>query len=95
MIGEKKRNRHRTRCRPKKPALKYSKAIVITVIALNLLFALGAFYLFLKTEKEPTVLTGAWFAFTTGELWMLANIRKQDQKIKQSNETKENEESEY
>ena len=28
------------------------------------------------TSFEPTALIAAWFAFTTGELWMLKDIKK-------------------
>lgn len=54
----------------------YSKVIVAFVIVLNVLFTLGILYVFLQTGSEPTVLVGCWFAFTTGELWLLASIKK-------------------
>lgn len=56
--------------------MRYSKFIVALVILLNTGFALSVLYVFLKTGNEPTVLTGAWFTFTTGELWMIGSIRK-------------------
>jgi len=43
---------------------------------LNIGFAIGVLYVFLKVGSEPTTLVTAWFAFTTGELWMLAGIKK-------------------
>ena len=55
---------------------RYSKFIVATVIVLNAAFAFSTLYVFLRTSSEPTVLIGAWFAFTTGELWMLKDIKK-------------------
>lgn len=55
---------------------KYSKFIVALVILLNTGFAGAVLYLFLRTGNEPTVLIGCWFAFTTGELWLLAGIKK-------------------
>lgn len=58
----------------KKP--EYSKVIVGFVILLNVLFTLAILYVFLQTGNEPTVLVGCWFAFTTGELWMLSSIKK-------------------
>lgn len=55
---------------------KYSKAIVAAVILLNVGFTAATLYTFLRVGDEPAVLIGAWFAFTTGELWLLAGIRK-------------------
>ena len=59
-----------------KRKVKYSKFIVAMVIVLNAVFAFSTLYVFLRTSSEPTVLIGAWFAFTTGELWMLKDIKK-------------------
>ncbi len=53
------------------------------VILLNVVFTAAVLYIFLQVGSEPQVLIGAWFAFTTGELWMLASIRKK--KIKEDN----------
>jgi hypothetical protein len=55
---------------------KFSKAIISTVIILNILFAAAVLYVFLKTSAEPAALVTAWFGWTTGELWMLASIKK-------------------
>jgi len=56
---------------------KFSSIIVAIVITLNCLFALGVLLVFWKTGgNEPTVLIGAWFTFTTGELWLLKDIKK-------------------
>ena len=41
------------------------------VILLNALFTGAVFFVFLRAT-----LVAAWFAFTTGELWLLAGIRK-------------------
>ncbi|NLE06857.1 MAG: hypothetical protein GX638_18925 [Crenarchaeota archaeon] len=60
---------------------KYSKFIVALVILLNTGFTGAVLYLFLRTGSEPTVLIGCWFAFTTGELWLLSGITKT--KVKQ------------
>jgi hypothetical protein len=54
----------------------FSKIIVAAVVILNILFTAGALYAFLKVGSEPVVLTGSWFGFTTGELWMLSSIKK-------------------
>lgn len=56
--------------------MKYSKFIVALVILLNTVFAGAVLFIYLRVESEPTALIAAWFAFTTGELWLLADIRK-------------------
>jgi hypothetical protein len=58
----------------------YSKLIVATVILLNTLFSAAVLYIFLKTSNEPSTLIAAWFAFTTGELFMLSSIKKSKSK---------------
>ena len=58
--------------------MKFSKIIVSLVILLNVLFTTGALYVFLKVGSEPMTLIGCWFAFTTGELWLLATIKKKE-----------------
>lgn len=55
---------------------RFSKVIVATVILLNIIFTAAVLYVFLKTGNEPMTLVGCWFAFTTGELWMLSSIKK-------------------
>jgi hypothetical protein len=55
---------------------KFSKVIVSLVIILNILFTVAVLYIFLQTSSEPAALIAAWFSFTTGELWMLASIKK-------------------
>ena len=67
---------------------RFSKFIVTVVIFLNILFTTAVLYTFLKVGSEPMTLIGCWFAFTTGELWMLSSIKKS--KVK-----KEGENSEY
>lgn len=64
--------------------MKYSKFIVTLVILLNTAFAFSTLYVFLRTSSEPTTLIAAWFAFTTGELWLLKDIKKS--KIKGGNQ---------
>ncbi len=61
---------------------KFSSLIVITVILLNIIFTVATLYVFLKVGSEPTALIAAWFTFTTGELWLLATIKKE--KVKRS-----------
>jgi hypothetical protein len=58
--------------------MKYSKIIVALVILLNTVFASAVLFIFLSVGSEPVVLIGAWFAFTTGELWLIAGIKKKE-----------------
>lgn len=58
--------------------MKFSKIIVSLIILLNVLFTVGVLYVFLRVGNEPSILIGAWFAFTTGELWMLSSIKKKE-----------------
>lgn len=62
--------------------MRYSKAIVALVILLNTGFTGAVLYLFLRVGHEPTALIAAWFAFTTGELWLLAGITKTKEMLK-------------
>jgi len=55
---------------------RFSKKIVALVVLLNAVFTAAVFYAFLRVGEEPTTLIAAWFAWTTGELWLLAGIRK-------------------
>ena len=57
----------------------FSKLIVTFVIIINIVFTIGTLYIFLKTGNEPTTLIGAWFAFTTVEVWKLAKIKRDKQ----------------
>jgi hypothetical protein len=54
----------------------FSKPLVLLIIFLNIIFAAAVLYVFLQTGGEPMTLVGCWFAFTTGELWLLATIKK-------------------
>lgn len=58
--------------------MKFSKWVVSLVIILNVLFTAAVLAVFWKVGEEPSILVGAWFAFTTGELWFLAGIRKKE-----------------
>lgn len=57
---------------------KFSKKIVALVIALNTAFAAAVLAVYWHTGSEPAALIAAWFAFTTGELWMLSSIKKKE-----------------
>lgn len=67
---------------------RFSKFIVTLVVVLNILFTVAVLYIFMMTGSEPITLIGAWFAFTTGELWMLSSIKKS--KVKKDGENNEN-----
>ena len=54
----------------------FSKTIIRWIIALNIVFTVAVIAVFWHTSNEPSVLVGAWFAFTTTELWQLASIKK-------------------
>lgn len=58
--------------------MKFSKWIVSLIVLLNTLFAIGVLWVFLRVGNEPQVLIGAWFAFTTGELWLLSQIKREE-----------------
>ena len=58
--------------------MKFSKLIVALVILLNATFAVAVLYIFYRIGSEPTTLIGAWFGFTTIELWALAGIKKRE-----------------
>lgn len=60
----------------RKKKQRFSKAIVALVILMNIVFTAAVLYVFFKVGSEPTALVGAWFMFTTGELWMLSSIKK-------------------
>lgn len=60
----------------KKKEGKFSKRIVALVILLNVFFTAAVLYVFLRVGSEPSTLIISWFAFTTGELWMLSSIKK-------------------
>lgn len=55
---------------------KFSKVIVTLVITMNIAFTIAVLLAFIKVGSEPAALIAAWFAFTTGELWMLSSIKK-------------------
>lgn len=66
--------------------LKFSKLIVGSVIAANVIFTATVLYIFLRTGGEPTALITAWFAFTTGELGALAGLKHSENKHKRDAE---------
>jgi len=49
---------------------------VALIVALVVVFTAAVLYAFLRVGSEPTALIAAFFSFTTGELWLLAGIKK-------------------
>lgn len=60
----------------KREGPKYSKIIVALVILMNVAFTAAVLFIYLRIGSEPKTLIAAFFAFTTGELWLLANIKR-------------------
>lgn len=63
--------------------MQFSKFVVTLVIIMNIIFAFSVLFIFFKIGSEPTTLIAAWFAFTTGELWTLAGIKKKELDIEE------------
>jgi len=57
---------------------KFSKKVVRWIITLNALFVVAVLLIYWHTGSEPSTLIASWFAFTTGELWALAGIKKEE-----------------
>jgi len=66
--------------------MKFSKWIVTLVILLNAAFTVAVLFIFYRVGTEPTTLIGAWFGFTTVELWALAGIKKREIEIRNDKE---------
>lgn len=66
--------------------MRFSKKIVILIVLLNIIFAAAVLVVFWHTGSEPAALVGAWFAFTTGELWALSKVTREKNKIKKERE---------
>ena len=66
------------RFKREKKQSEFSKFIVTLVVLLNMVFAGAVLFIYYKIGSEPAVLIGAWFAFTTGELFFLATIKKKE-----------------
>lgn len=55
---------------------KFSNLVVVAVIVMNLWYTNEVLETYRIVGSEPTVLNGAFFAFTGGELWLLKDIKK-------------------
>lgn len=64
----------------------FSKAVVLLIIVLNVLFTMKVFDVVEKGYMEPTTLIVAWFGFTTVELWSLAGIKKRKEAKEEAKE---------
>jgi hydrogenase-4 membrane subunit HyfE len=56
--------------------VQFSKVIVMLIVIMNIWFTVAVLSVFAKTGSEPVTLVTAFFAFTTGELWLMASIKK-------------------
>lgn len=63
--------------------MRFSKPIIVAIIAMVAIFTTAVLYVFLQVGSEPAVLIGSFFAFCTGELWALASIKKAETKEKE------------
>ena len=70
--------------------VRFSKLIVLAIIMLNIVFTAVILYMVWHGRQEPAVLVGAWFAFTTGELWALSKIEQSKNKEVEEKWKKEN-----
>jgi len=57
---------------------RFSKKVVRWVILLNAVFVVAVLAIYWHTGSEPSTLIASWFAFTTGELWALASIKREE-----------------
>jgi len=57
---------------------RFSKWIVTLIVLLNVAFTAAVLFVYLRIGNEPTALIAAWFTFTTGELWLLAGLKKRE-----------------
>ena len=62
--------------------MEFSKFIVMCIVLLNVVFTGVVLYIFFVRATEPTALIAAWFAFTTGELWLLSKIKREEEREK-------------
>ena len=58
--------------------MRFSKLIVALVILLNVAFAAAVLQIYREVGTEPTALVASFFAFTTGELWLLAKLKQKE-----------------
>lgn len=62
----------------------YSKQLIVFIVVINILFTVAVLFVYLKIKSEPSTLIGAWFGFTTVELWNLSMIKKKKMEKKEN-----------
>ena len=55
--------------------MRFSKWIVVLIITMNILFCVAVLFINYRGFYVSDALIGAWFGFTTAELWGLAFIK--------------------
>ena len=63
-----------------------SKVLVPMIVLSNVVFATVILVMFWYRGQEPMALIGAWFAFTTGELWAMAIIQREKVRGRKEND---------
>ena len=53
-----------------------AKVVNPFIVVANIFFTWKIIKLYELTGSEPSTLIISWFAFTTGELWLMASIKK-------------------
>lgn len=61
--------------------IRFSKKIVILVIAMNIAFTLEMIRIFKTYGAIPESLVVPWFGFTTVELWGLSKIKRNEDQL--------------
>lgn len=61
--------------------VKFSKAIVLGIVVMNIIFTAVVLHIFVTTGQEPVAVVGAWFGFTTGELWIVGKITREKEGV--------------
>lgn len=55
----------------------FSKILVVFIITANVAFTVAVLLIFRAVGSEPATLIASWFAFTTGELFLLSKIKRE------------------
>lgn len=60
--------------------MSFNKIVITILIVLTMIFTAVVLYIFYCVGSEPMVLIGAFFAFVTGELALMASIKRNENK---------------
>lgn len=60
--------------------MSFNKIVITILIVLTMIFTAVVLYIFYYVGSEPMVLIGAFFAFVTGELALMASIKRNENK---------------